>query len=134
MPPRYAYWTIVLDTDVLTSFRSATRNELVTTLHQIRRKDPKAELRWFAGGRLWESPTEAQAARVRHSTKVGQVARTPKATREVTKRRGGPSRPETTKTSRSESFHSSRSRKGGGSVTPPRKRKSPTNRKHSRNR
>ncbi|HCH37197.1 MAG TPA: hypothetical protein DEU67_04170, partial [Acidobacteria bacterium] len=62
MPPRYAYWTIVLDTGILTSFRSATRNELVTTLHQIRRKDPKAELKWFAQGRLWESPTEAQAA------------------------------------------------------------------------
>ena len=96
MPPRYAYWTIVLDTGILTSFRSATRNELVTTLHQIRRKDPKAELKWFAQGRLWESPTEAQAARVRLSTKGSHLARNPKATREVTMRRYGPSRPEPT--------------------------------------
>ena len=93
MPPRYAYWTIVLDTGVRTSFRSATRNELVTTLHQIRRKDPKAELKWFAQGRLWESPTEAQAARVRRSTKFAKLARNPKTTREVMKRKGGPSRP-----------------------------------------
>lgn len=92
MPPRYAYWTIVLDTGVRTSFRSATRNELVTTLHQIRRKDPKAELKWFAQGRLWESPTEAQAARVRRSTKFAKLARKPRATREVMKRKGGPSR------------------------------------------
>ncbi|MBV04470.1 MAG: hypothetical protein QF507_01695 [Vicinamibacterales bacterium] len=90
MPPRYAYWTIVLDTGSRTSFRSATRNELVTTLRQMRRKDPKAELKWFAQGRLWESPTEAQAARVRRSTKFTKLARNPK---EVMKRKGGPSRP-----------------------------------------
>ena len=96
MPPRYAYWTIVLDTGVRTSFRSATRNELVTTLHQIRRKDPKAELKWFAQGRLWESPTEAQAARVRRSTKFTKLARNPKATREVMKSKDGPSRHEPT--------------------------------------
>jgi hypothetical protein len=61
MPPRHSYWTILLD-GTATSFRAATQEELVPTLHQLRRKDPAATLKWFARGRLWDSPIEARAA------------------------------------------------------------------------
>jgi hypothetical protein len=55
MPPRFVYWTIVID-GTRTAFRAATREELLPTLKQLQRKTPGAELKWFAHGRLWESP------------------------------------------------------------------------------
>ncbi len=61
MPPRHSYWTILLD-GTATSFRAATQEELVPTLYQLRKKDPAATLKWFARGRLWNSPIEARAA------------------------------------------------------------------------
>lgn len=60
MPPRFVYWTIVID-GTPTAFRAATRSELLPTLRQIQRKTPTAEMRWFARGRLWSSPEEATA-------------------------------------------------------------------------
>ncbi|HJO39667.1 MAG: hypothetical protein QGG24_02030 [Vicinamibacterales bacterium] len=80
MPPRYAYWTIILD-GTATSFRSATREELMPTLHQLRKKDAKAELMWFARGRLWPSPTEAREAARRHP-RARPAAAGPKRDRE----------------------------------------------------
>ena len=61
MPPRYAYWTILAG-GLPTAFRTATREELLPTFRQIEEKHPGAEMKWFARGRLWESPAEAQAA------------------------------------------------------------------------
>jgi len=61
MPPRYSYWTIILN-GTATSFRSATRDELIPTLYQLKKLEPKAVLKWFARGQLWESPSEARAA------------------------------------------------------------------------
>ncbi len=61
MPPRHSYWTILLD-GTATSFRAATQEELAPTLYQLRKKDPAATLKWFARGRLWNSPIEARAA------------------------------------------------------------------------
>jgi hypothetical protein len=58
MPPRYAYWTILVD-DRPTAFRAATREDLLPTFEQIRRKHPTAVMRWFARGRIWESPAHA---------------------------------------------------------------------------
>ena len=51
MPPRYAYWTILVD-DRPTAFRAATREDLLPTFEQIRRKHPTAVMRWFARGRI----------------------------------------------------------------------------------
>jgi len=61
MPPRYAYWTILIDQKA-TAFRAREREELLPTLHQLRRKNSDVTLRWFAQGKLWQSPADAQAA------------------------------------------------------------------------
>ena len=60
MPPRYTYWTILVD-DLPTAFRSARREELRPTFERLRAKHPNAVMRWFARGRLWNSPEEAEA-------------------------------------------------------------------------
>ena len=64
MPPRYAYWTILIDSRP-TAFRARERAELVPTLHQLKRTNPNIEMKWFADGRLWESPDQAADARRR---------------------------------------------------------------------
>jgi hypothetical protein len=61
MPPRYAYWTIILD-NAPTAFRARDRADLVPTLRQLLRRNPGATIKWFAKGRLWESPEEARVA------------------------------------------------------------------------
>lgn len=61
MPPRYAYWTILIDQKP-TAFRAREREELLPTFHQLRRKSVDVVMKWFARGRLWESPEVAQAA------------------------------------------------------------------------
>lgn len=62
MPPRYAYWTILIDNGP-TAFRAAAREDLLPTLHQLQRKNANVVLKWFERGRLWESPEEAREAR-----------------------------------------------------------------------
>jgi hypothetical protein len=59
MPPRHAYWTIIVD-DLPTAFRAAQREELLPTFERLRQKHPSAALRWFARGRLWDSPEAAR--------------------------------------------------------------------------
>ena len=61
MPPRYAYWTILID-DKPTAFRARDQEELLPTLRQLRRTNKDVVLKWFARGRLWETPEAAQAA------------------------------------------------------------------------
>jgi len=61
MPPRYAYWTILIDQKA-TAFRAREREELLPTFNQLKRKNTDVVMKWFARGRLWESPLEAQAA------------------------------------------------------------------------
>jgi len=61
MPPRYAYWTILIYQKP-TAFRAREREELLPTFHQLRRKNTDVVMKWFARGRLWESPEAAQAA------------------------------------------------------------------------
>jgi hypothetical protein len=61
MPPRFAYWTILID-NAPTAFRAREREELLPTLHQLQRKNPDVVLKWFARGRLWESPEAERAA------------------------------------------------------------------------
>lgn len=60
MPPRYSYWTILAG-GLPTAFRAAERADLLPTFNRIREKHPDAEMKWFARGRLWSSPEEAQA-------------------------------------------------------------------------
>jgi hypothetical protein len=58
VPPRYAFWTILID-DRPTAFRARDQAELLPTLHQLRRTNPNARLKWFARGKLWDSPEQA---------------------------------------------------------------------------
>jgi hypothetical protein len=62
MPPRYAYWTILID-DRPTAFRARDQAELLPTLHQLKRTNPNAHMKWFARGKLWDNPEQAQWAR-----------------------------------------------------------------------
>ena len=58
MPPRFAYWTILID-NTATAFRARDREELLPTVTQLKRTNDNVELKWFAQNRLWDSP-EAQ--------------------------------------------------------------------------
>ena len=62
MPPRHNYWTIIFGNQP-TSFRAATREELLPTFRQIQSKHPDAVMMWFASGRLWRSEEEFREAR-----------------------------------------------------------------------
>jgi hypothetical protein len=61
MPPRFAYWTIILDGKP-TAFRAHTSEELLPTLRQLQVRHPDAVMLWFARGRLWKSPEDERAA------------------------------------------------------------------------
>jgi len=58
MPPRYAYWTILIDGKA-TAFRAKESEELLPTLNQLRRKNDDVKLRYFSRGKLWDSPEQA---------------------------------------------------------------------------
>ncbi len=60
MPPRHAYWTIIVD-DQPTSFRAHDVEELLPTFNRLREKHPSAALKWFERGQLWESREAARA-------------------------------------------------------------------------
>jgi hypothetical protein len=64
MPPRHAFWTIILEGKP-TAFRAHTREELLPTLRQLQARHPDAVLMWFARGRLWESPEQQREAAAR---------------------------------------------------------------------
>jgi hypothetical protein len=64
MPPRFAYWTLLIDNGP-TAFRARDAADLLPTLHQLKRKNPNVVLKWFSGGRLWDSPEAASEARRR---------------------------------------------------------------------
>jgi hypothetical protein len=61
MPPRFAYWTILVD-DQPTAFRAKEPDELLPTLNRLKQKHPSAVMMWFQAGKLWRSRTEAQEA------------------------------------------------------------------------
>jgi hypothetical protein len=64
MPPRFAYWTLLIDNGP-TAFRARDAADLLPTLNQLKRKNPNVVLKWFSGGQLWESPEAATEARRR---------------------------------------------------------------------
>jgi hypothetical protein len=61
VPPRYAYWTILIDGRP-TAFRARDKEELQPTVFQLKRKNADVVLKWFARGRLWDNPEQAQWA------------------------------------------------------------------------
>ncbi|MGE0460432.1 MAG: hypothetical protein AB7Q16_03605 [Vicinamibacterales bacterium] len=61
MPPRFAYWTIIVDGQA-TAFRAADQDELLPTFNRLKEKHPSAVMMWFQGGKLWRSRLEAQDA------------------------------------------------------------------------
>ena len=61
MPPRYAYWTILVDGQP-TAFRAGMQDDLMPTFKRLKEKHPSAEMKWFQNGQLWSSRVEAQQA------------------------------------------------------------------------
>ena len=64
MPPRYAYWTILIDNKP-TAFRAREQEELLPTFAQLRRTNSDVIMKWFARGRLWDSPEAEREAQTR---------------------------------------------------------------------
>ena len=60
MPPRFAYWTILVG-GLPTAFRATERDELLPTFKRLQEKHPDAVMQWFSRGKLWESPAAAKA-------------------------------------------------------------------------
>src|SRR5262249_15220097 len=61
MPPRFAFWTILID-DKPTAFRARDREELLPTFNQLRRTNPRIEMKWFTRAKLWDRPCQTQLA------------------------------------------------------------------------
>jgi 23S rRNA pseudouridine2605 synthase len=61
MPPRFVYWTILIDGKP-TAFRARDREELLPTINQLKRKNQDVAVKWFARGQLWESPEAERAS------------------------------------------------------------------------
>jgi translation initiation factor IF-2 len=79
MPPRFTYWTIILEGKP-TAFRASTQEELLPTFNRLKSKHPDTLMMWFARGRLWKSEEEAKEAfhaRKRARAPEGQERRGP---------------------------------------------------------
>ena len=61
MPPRYAYWTIIVDGKP-TAFRSSSKEELLPTFNRLKAKDETAVMMWWQNGKLWDRRVDAQDA------------------------------------------------------------------------
>lgn len=61
MPPRYAYWTIIVD-DQPTAFRAGAQEDLMPTFKRLQQKHASAKMMWFQNGKLWPSRLDAQEA------------------------------------------------------------------------
>jgi hypothetical protein len=61
MPPRHAYWTILIDNQP-TAFRAHDPEELVPTLNRLREKNASAVMKWFERGQLFDSRDQAREA------------------------------------------------------------------------
>ncbi|HWI19883.1 MAG TPA: hypothetical protein VNT81_19150 [Vicinamibacterales bacterium] len=61
MPPRYAYWTILVD-DQPTAFRASAQEDLLPTLKRLQAKHPSAKMMWWQNGKLWDRRVDAQDA------------------------------------------------------------------------
>jgi hypothetical protein len=79
MPPRFSYWTIIAD-GLPTAFRAAEREELIPTFTRIKQKHPDAHMKWFARGKLWDSPESAR--READARRQADTRRAPKTDRD----------------------------------------------------
>jgi hypothetical protein len=61
VPPRYAYWTIIVD-DQPTAFRAGALEDIMPTFNRLKEKQPTAKLMWFQSGKLWPSRLDAREA------------------------------------------------------------------------
>ena len=61
MPPRYAYWTILVD-DQPTAFRAGSQDDLMPTFKRLQQKHASAKMMWWQNGKLWDSRLDAQEA------------------------------------------------------------------------
>jgi hypothetical protein len=61
MPPRYAYWTILIGEEP-TAFRASAMEDIMPTFNRLKEKQPTAVLKWFQNGKLWTSRIEAREA------------------------------------------------------------------------
>ena len=61
MPPRHAYWTILIDNQP-TAFRAHDPEELLPTLNRLREKNDSAVMKWFERGQLFDSRDAAREA------------------------------------------------------------------------
>jgi hypothetical protein len=61
MPPRHAYWTILVD-EQPTAFRAALLEDLQPTFKRLQKKHPSARVVWFQNGKVWNSRLDAQEA------------------------------------------------------------------------
>ncbi len=61
MPPRYAYWTIIVDNQP-TAFRAGALDDIMPTFNRLKEKQPTAKLMWFQSGKLWPSRIDAREA------------------------------------------------------------------------
>jgi len=61
MPPRHVYWTIIAG-GLPTAFRAAEKDDLLPTFRQIQQTQPDAQMKFFARGKLWDSPEQALRA------------------------------------------------------------------------
>jgi hypothetical protein len=61
MPPRHAYWTILVDNQA-TAFRAHDAEELLPTLNRLKGTHSTAVMKWFERGRLWDSREAAREA------------------------------------------------------------------------
>ena len=97
MPPRYAFWTILIDQKP-TAFRAREQDELRPTLAQLRRTNSDVTLKWFARGRLWDSPEQEREAQrkpepVERRTREWRPGGAHKDPRARFKKRAGGSKP-----------------------------------------
>jgi hypothetical protein len=63
MPPRYAYWTILVDNQP-TAFRAGAKEDLLPTFNRLKAKNDTAVMMWFQNGKLWPSRLDAQEAMI----------------------------------------------------------------------
>ena len=63
MPPRFVYWTILIDGKP-TAFRARDQQELLPTFNQLKRTNQDVVIKWFARGQLWDSPEAERRPRV----------------------------------------------------------------------
>ncbi len=73
MPPRFAYWTILID-NAPTAFRARDPEELRPTLAQLKRTNPNVVMKWFARGRLWESMEQEHEDFQRNKVQEKEIA------------------------------------------------------------